>query len=356
LILLWKTGYIELLYSLRIALEIRRVQVTGGNSFVVSLPKSWVKDVGLKAKDSVQVLPQADMSLLIVPTRDFAEAEKSEATIEITQETDKDAALRLFISYYLAGYDIVRLRSARYDPGLRSYMREAIRRKLVGIEIIEENANGMTTQCLSGYADLPLKKALERMSIVVSGMVKDAVAALHAGDDGLAEEVVARDDEVDRFYHFILRQLNLAVRNRSIIENIGLTSARDCLGYRLAVKSVERVGDHAAAVAGLVSGVRQGAAEKAMKEVEKMSDLSLKAFGDSVSSLLRLDRKLANEAIGLTRRVKELDEKISGELLALKTDPDTFGSIKLILESIRRVGEYGSDIAEIAVDLTVKEP
>jgi len=93
-----------------------------------------------------------------------------------------------------------------------------------------------------------------------------------------------------------------------------------------------------------------------MKEVEKMSDLSLKAFGDSVSALLRLDRKVANEAIGLTRRVKELDEKISGELLALKTDPDTFGSIKLILESIRRVGEYGADIAEIAVDLTVKEP
>src|SRR5205807_64656 len=163
----------------------------------------------------VQVLPQADMSLLIVPRRELAEAEKSEATIEITQEMDKDAALRLFISYYLAGYDIVRLRSPRYDPGLRSYMREAIRRKLVGIE------------------------------------------------------------------------------------SIGLTSARDCLGYRLAVKSVERVGDHAAAVAELVSGVQKGAAEKAMKDVEKMSDLSLKEFGDSVSSLLRLDRKLANEAIGL---------------------------------------------------------
>jgi len=199
-------------------LDIRKVQVTGGNSFVVSLPKTWVKDIGLKAKDSVLVLPQADMSLLIVPKRELAETEKTEATIEITQETDKDGALRLFISYYLAGYDIVRLRSPRYDPGLRSYMREAIRRKLVGIEIIEENANGMTTQCLSGYADLPLKKALERMSIVVSGMVKDAVAALRAGDDGLAGEVVARDDEVDRFYHFILRQLNLAVRNRSIID------------------------------------------------------------------------------------------------------------------------------------------
>ncbi len=337
-------------------MDVRKVQVTGGDSFIVSLPKAWVKDVRLKAKDSVQVLPQADMSLLIIPKRELTEAEKSEATIEITQETDRDTALRLFISHYLAGYDIIRLRSPRYDPGLRSYMREAIRRKLVGIEIIEENANGMMTQCLSGYANLPLKKALERMSIVVSGMVKDGVAALRSGDVALAGEVVVRDDEVDRFYHFILRQLNMAVRNRSIIENIGLTSARDCLGYRLAVKSVERVGDHAAAVAELVSSVRGGAAEKAMKEVEKMSESSVKAFGDSVSALLRLDTRLANEAIGLTRKVIEFEEKISRELLAPRMDPDTVSSIRLILESIRRVGEYGSDIAEIAVDLTVKEP
>src|SRR2546428_12921467 len=102
----------------------------------------------------------------------------------------------------------------------------------------------MTTQCLSGYTDLPLKKALERMSIVVSGMVKDAVAALRAGDDGLAGEGVARDDEVDRFYHFILRQLNLAVRNRGIIEDIGLTSAGGCLGYRTPVESAGRGGEN----------------------------------------------------------------------------------------------------------------
>src|SRR3989441_12310864 len=116
----------------------------------------------------------------------------------------------------------------------------------------------MTTQCLSGYADLPLKKALERMSIVVSGMVKDAVAALRAGDDGLAGEGVARDDEGDRFYHFILRQLNLAVRDRSIIEDIGLTSAGDCLGYRLSGKRVERGGDHLAAGARVGRGASAG--------------------------------------------------------------------------------------------------
>jgi len=337
-------------------MEFRKVQVTGGNSYVVSLPKSWVKDVGLKPKDAVLVLPQADMSLLVVPRHELTAAERREATIEVTQQTGADAALRFFISNYLAGYDIIKLRSPRYEPALRSFMREAIRRKLVGIEIIEEDANGMTTQCLSGYSDMPLKKALERMSIVVSGMVKDAVSALSSRNQALAEEVVARDDEVDRFYHFILRQLNLAVRNRSIIENIGLTSARDCLGYRLAVKSVERVGDHAAAVAELFTGIRGGVTGKTTREIERMSELSVKAFNDAVASLLRLDVKLANDAIGLTKKAKELDEKISAEILAPKTDPDTVGSLRLILESIRRVGEYGSDIAEIAVDLNVKEP
>lgn len=48
--------------------------------------------------------------------------------------------------------------------------------------------------------------------------------------------------------------------------------------------------------------------------------------------------------------------KIRGELLAPKMDADTVGRLQLILESIRRVAECGSDISEMAVDLTAKEP
>ena len=59
--------------------DFRKVQVTGGNSFVVSLPKSWVNDVGLHARDPVAVLVQPDSSLLIIPRRDIRAASKSEA-------------------------------------------------------------------------------------------------------------------------------------------------------------------------------------------------------------------------------------------------------------------------------------
>jgi phosphate uptake regulator len=337
-------------------MEIRKIQITGGNSYVVSLPKAWVNDAGLKAKDAVLVMPQADMSLLVIPKNDLRKETKSEALLEMPDSTDRDTALRTFISYYLAGYDVIRLRIAGSGSGLRSHLKEAIRRKLIGIEIVEETSNGITTQCLSGYSDLPLKKAIERMAIIASGMVEDAVTALQGGDLGLAREVGDRDDEVDRFYHFIVRQLNMAVRNRAIIEEVGLVAARDCLGYRLAVKSIERVADHAASIARLVPSLRAEALGKVAKDIAKMSEHSQKVLAQAVRALVDLDTRKANEAISLTKKVTEMDEKMTGELLRPGMDASTVGWFRLVLESVRRVAEYGSDIAEIAVDLTAKEP
>ncbi len=335
--------------------EFRKVQVTGGNSFVVSLPKSWVTDVGLKPKDAVAVVVQPDSSLLIVPRKDIRETAKSEATIDVTLGLDKDTLLRHFISYYLAGYDTIRIGMGKADPQLRGFIREGIRRKLVGVEIIEETSSAILTQCLSGYIDLPLKKALERMSIIAAGMLTDAVAVLGKGGKGTAEEVIERDDEVDRFYHFLLRQLNIAVRDRSVIQEIGLSSTRDCLGYRLVLKSTERVADHAAGIAAEAESL-QGINDAAIQKVREMTAMSRKVFDSSISALLRLDAKMAEEAIERTTEVIQMEGKISGEILAPRLSGAQVGSIKLMLEGIRRAAEYGSDIAEIAIDLTVAEP
>src|SRR5271157_3588209 len=258
-------------------MEFRRVQVTGGNSFVVSLPKTWVRDIGLKPKDAVAIIVQPDSSLLIVPRRDVREATKSEAKIEAGPGVGEDTLLRQFISCYLAGYDIIRISAGRSDPSLRNSIKEGIRRKLVGVEIIEESSTGILTQCLSGYADFPLKKALERMAIIAGGMLTDAMAVLQSRGSGLGEEVILRDDEVDRFYHFILRQLNIAVRDRSVIQEIGLASPRDCLGYRLAAKSAERVADHATTIAMQAENL-QSLPEGVVSKVQEMTAASRKVF------------------------------------------------------------------------------
>ena len=47
--------------------EVRRLQMTGGASFIVSLPKRWVIEHGLVAKDQVRVEWRPSGNLRIIP-------------------------------------------------------------------------------------------------------------------------------------------------------------------------------------------------------------------------------------------------------------------------------------------------
>ena len=61
-------------------LQLRKVQLTGGSTYAVSLPKNWAKAAGIKPGDHVQLIPQPDMSLLIVPGK----AKKGEELSEVS--------------------------------------------------------------------------------------------------------------------------------------------------------------------------------------------------------------------------------------------------------------------------------
>jgi len=334
--------------------ELRKIQITGGATYVISLPKKWVKAVGLKPKDQVALIPQADTSLLIVPKGDLKPKETSEATIEASAQARPEAVIREFIAHYLVGYDIIRikLRNVRY----RDLIKISIRQKLIGVEIMEESADEIVAQCLLGHVELPLRRALDRMHVLMLFMLRDAIKALENNDKVLAMEVVQRDDEVDRLYFFIVRQLKAAVYNRALIEEIGLSNPRDCLGYRLIAKSIERSSDHAARIADVIPTLAAPINGKATEGIVAMSSLAQKIHKDSMKALYKYDPKLINESMTKVNKVIDLEEEIIEQLLKIKTEPRSMVGVRLILESIRRIAEYGTDIAEIAINLSVKKP
>jgi phosphate uptake regulator len=47
--------------------ETRKIQYTGGSSYIVSLPKKWVQDLGLKQGDNVVILRQGNSLLQLAP-------------------------------------------------------------------------------------------------------------------------------------------------------------------------------------------------------------------------------------------------------------------------------------------------
>ncbi|TMI61676.1 AbrB/MazE/SpoVT family DNA-binding domain-containing protein [Candidatus Bathyarchaeota archaeon] len=338
-------------------LELRKLQMTGGASYTVSLPKDWIKAQGLKMGDVVAVMPRPDSSLTIIPHQKVALGQEkgSEVVLTPSKDQDKERILRTFIAQYLAGYEVIRIVfPAAAKPDLRTYVKEQARRMFVGAEIIEESKDELIVQCLSSYGDLPAPKVISRMSLIAKLMLRDAVEAFRSRDKALAEEVVHRDEEVDRFYLFLIRQLTLAVLSRSVIQEIGLSDPRDCLVYRLVSKSLERIADHAATMARLSKDVEDAPPQRLLEGLTTVSTLASGVLEDALKAMTKVDAVSANNSILTAQRVERDADVLTDKLYEMHLNPKTVVAIRLTLESLKRIAEYSEDIAEMAINLTAR--
>ena len=335
--------------------DVRKLQVTGGSTYILSLPKKWVIQNQLKKGSSIK-LNQEDGGVLSIFPSDSLKAQKTdEVFIKVLAGDNPDTVIRKIVSAYLVGYNMIHINvekqqqlSAKHRDRIRNFARQL----LVGTEILTDTPAELTLQVLLSYPELSIQSALRRMCIITSSMHKDAITSLRNRDKQLAESVIDTDDEVDRFNLYVIRQLKMAIENPRIIKEIGLTKARDCLGYRVVTKSVERTADHAVNIAENVLLLEEPVDKTSLKYVEEMSNLAVSMFETAAESLFRLDFDLAESVIQKMKNVTVLMEDVV--LSSKKTPSEETTKLRLMVESLKRTAEYASDIAEIVLNLTVE--
>ncbi len=339
--------------------EVRKIQFTGRSTYVLSLPKKWVEEMGLKAGDQVTLLREGDNSLSVVPMSSAAAAGSGslpEATAIILPSESPSTLRRRVVSMYLAGYNIIHLKakSGRMGPALRDAVREVARRNLVGTEMIADAPDMITLQVLLSLPELSVNTAIRRMYLIASSMHRDAMAALAEMNAELAREVIKSDDEVDRFSLYVLRNLVMAAQNGRVLREMGLKNPSDCLGYRAAAKSIERVADHACGIAEAAARLKERLPKETLQKVEKMSYLALSVLGDAAEALLRRDYQLADRTVDAAGGVHAL-EADAVQAMEREKVHDQAATVRLVLEDIRRTAEHASDIAEAALNETIGE-
>jgi phosphate uptake regulator len=340
--------------------EVRKIQFTGKSTYVLSLPKKWVSELNLKPGDPVTIIREPDNTLSIVSdiTRSSLEA-VDEATVQVLKDENANSLKRKIVSMYLAGYNIINLKSklGRINPVQREAAREVVRRNLVGTEIIADSSDLITIQVLITLPELSVNTAVRRMFLLATSMHRDATTSLTELNPELANAIIRSDDEVDRFSLYILRNLVIATKNERILNDVGLKKTSDCLSYRLAVKSIERIADHASKFAEKSLSIKEKIPLDILDGIKKMSDLSLQDLNDSVEAFLRRDYVMADKIVDRKENVQLLENTIVS--LLDNNDYEEFNQykifIKLILEDLRRTAEYASDIAEEALNQTIGE-
>ena len=337
--------------------ETRRIQFTGKSSYIVSLPKQWVNELGLKQGDQITISREGRSSLKITPVKEQTKSSQGEeAILEISREDDNAAIVRRLVSLYFLGYKIIQIKpkSDRLQPGQRNAIKSAVKGMLMGGEIISDSIDGITIQVLVNLLELTVDGAFKRMLHLAKSMLHDALLAVKEANLELAKEVIDSDDEVDRFGFYIIRQLKIAIQNEYMLQEMGFVNARQCLGYRLIVKNIERTGDHAVLIAKDLLEFKESVRKDAMEKIEDLNEFAINVLDQACLALFKEDFAQAEKAIEKASELHKYEKKIIESTKAIKDEEEAY-RIRRMTENITRIAEYASDIAEIVLNMNVEK-
>ncbi|MFZ3059579.1 MAG: PhoU domain-containing protein [Candidatus Methanoperedens sp.] len=331
-------------------MEARKVYVSGGSTYVISLPKKWVRKTNLKPGDSL-VVTEHGSSLLIETS--VIEKESQVKEIKISQITSSEALERILIAFYLVGYDTIKIKLDRKD---HLAYRESIRKildYLIGVELVEDTNEAMTLEIMLDYKRMSTMQILQRMFSIDRSMLLDLGKALKTTDIGLAKDVIVREREIDRLYFLVVRQLKSAVEYQQVAEKLGIENQRDCLGYRITVKALERIADHIENIAKSYIQLSDIQKDMPLNDFIKLNNSIIVIFEKSVDALFTRNHVLAEKIFQELKEINEFHSAISNELLQSK-DKNIESAIlqKTMLDSFGRIGSYSGDIAEIAINMS----
>lgn len=334
-------------------METRKIYVTGGSTFAINLPKQWVTDIGLKRGDLVTMTPQ-EGAIIIEPG--MVDKGPSEIELKISEMPSRETLERLIISYYLVGYDTIRIRldteeHLEYKKGIRQVLE-----LLIGVELVEDIGDMITLEVLLDHQRMSTSKVLKRMYLINMSMLSDLLTAMENRDTELPRDIMGREREVDRLYFLAVRQLKSAVRYQQVAEKLGIDMQRDALGFRIVVKSLERIGDHLYKLAEDSIKLMEGKGKADFAEFIDLANDLLDIFEDATISFFKKDIKRVDEVFEKVRLVEEKHDRISNKLFTEKKGVQESLLKKSVLDSIIRIGGYSSDIAEIAINMSVKVP
>ncbi len=329
-------------------MEVRKVQVTGGgSSYIITLPKNWVRSLNIKKNDPLGLIIQPDGTLLVTP-RTTSERVQTTKEINVDKIDDPRFLFRLLIGAYIRGYNNIIIRSKnKIKPPIRDSIIH-FTQLLIGPEIVEEDANSIVTKDLLSPTEMPLDKTVKRMYLLVNSMHEIAISSLKNRDRTLAEDVVNRDRDVDRLQWLIARQSNLILEDVTLSKKLGVTPSN--VSYYVATSRIlERVGDHAVIIAGNIPVlIDKGLDKKSVDTIVSASETSLKILAKSMEAWSKRDIHSANENIESVKSLVSRCEKINSQ--AMNVRGESAIALSYISDSIRRTGEYAGDISELLIN------
>ncbi len=351
----------------------RRVQCTGRGSYIISLPKEWVEDIGLKRGSEIAFNIQPDQTLALVPRKIMEKEGREDGNkpkeyyVNIDPKEPTQSTLRMIRALYAIGADIIRIHFKNTPDATKNKneIKNLARDHFLGSEIIEETTDEITLQILIKHSEFPIEKAVRRMAIVALAANRDAIAAFKDRSNILFDSVISAHNDVNRLGLYIVRQLKHGIE-RNLYRELGFRTPKEFLLYRIAVNDIESIAQNAMNIISnlrtlqkLIENetlfIKDPVDEEIYNQLVYFSTQAHQLYDDSIKALFKRDYKDAEKLISKREALIPLENELIMLMSSKKLDPNIVSVLRLIFDSSRRIMDYSRNMAELTLNRTVEE-
>jgi len=339
-------------------MEARKVQRVGYSTLTVSLPRGWVQDVKLKAGDIVSIKREDDGSLKLIPGTEHKREEVKNCIVNADLCNSPNLLTRVITANSILGHDTIQV--VAIDELKKVHLEEirATTQRLTGVSIVEQTLKQITLQSFVDPTRFPIYGLMRRLHIIMLSMLDASIKALVERRSELAVEVSYMEKESDKIYWLIVRQLLLAIRDRSTGSKIGIESTVHILGNRVVAKILEEMADSAENIAIEVLALKdqEMASETILNDIAKFSAQVTKISEHSIKALLTGEIKLANEAVETVETAENDERRLTQKVLTHVKDVSVAVSLRIIVWNLGQIAKYCRIIGEVTINRVMEKP
>ena len=351
----------------------RRVQCTGRGSYIISLPKEWVQDIGLKRGSEVAFNLEPDQTLNLVPRKIQEKTDQTQGSklkeyyITVDPQENMQSTFRLLQALYVISADIIRVhfRGKGDASKCKNEIKKFAKETFLGAEIIDETDDEVTLQILVKQSEFPIEKAVRRMVIVALAAHRDVILALKGGSKELFQNVLSAEHDANRLGQYIVRQLKFGIEH-NMYRELGFRTPKEFLLYRIIVNDIKDIGENAinimnnlATVQKLVDDqllfIKEPIDEEIISQMLSFNTLAHQLLEDATKAMFKRDYNDAEALIPKRQSYVKLENDLIRLMSSKKMDPNINAVLRLALDSSRRMLDYAQDIAELTLNRTVEE-
>ena len=330
--------------------EYRKLQITGGSTTIVSLPKDWISQNELRKGDVVSIEEMSSGDLRI----STLQGAKNKTSITIDCCKVENGLLDLMIGAYLSGADAISIVCSKpISRSVRSEIRGFLR-DTRGMEIESDKEKEIRIVSLLNPSELKLQVSVNRMYILISGLVNDSFSTLSGDSNDLLQDIEDRERQIDARRLLIERQVAAALKMPSVEKRLAIDRF-SAMEHASIARVLERMGDHATRLAVLVrennDEIRLQPAEMPLRAIPLFSA----ELRELVHNMYTKDIPLIHGAkSSLAKIIKDI-EVDEGELWTGRRPAERLYAEFQISESIRRLCAYAVNFAELLLNMLMHE-